>query len=69
MINIKDWSRSDVTTFACLTGIDVSFEGYGYAKTSSIKIGEVLSKGTKLVVGLEPKYKEEIKDEKKDGKS
>ena len=69
MISIKDWSRSDVTTFASLTGIDVSFEGYGYAKTSSIKIGEVLSKGTKLVVGLEPKYKEEIKDEKKDGKS
>lgn len=69
MISIKDWSRNDVSTFASLTGIDVSFEGYGYAKTSSIKIGDILTKDTKLVVGLEPKYKEETKDEKKEGKS
>ena len=65
MIDIKGWSRSDVLTYASLTGIDVSFDGYGYVKTSSIKEGTTLTNGIKLEVTLEPKFKEEVKTEEK----
>ncbi len=63
MIDIKGWSRSDVSTYANLTGLDVTFDGYGYVKTYSIKSGTELVNGSKLEVSLEPKFKEEAKKE------
>lgn len=63
MIDIKGWSRSDVSTYANLTGLDVTFDGYGYVKTYSIKSGTELVNGSKLEVALEPKFKEEVKKE------
>lgn len=63
MIDIKGWSRSDVSTYANLTGLDVTFDGYGYVKTYSIKSGTKLVNGSKLEVSLEPKFKEEVKKE------
>ena len=61
MINIKGWSRSDVSTFARMVNLDVSFDGYGYVKTYSIKEGTLLDKSSKLDVTLEPVFKEETK--------
>ena len=56
MPNIKDWSKSDVTTFAELVGINVTFEGYGFVKEFSINKNTVIDKSSTLHVVLEPKY-------------
>lgn len=61
MINIKGWSRNDVSTFARMINLDVSFDGYGYVKAYSIKKGTLLDKSSKLDVTLEPVFKEETK--------
>ena len=59
MIDIKGFSRSEVETYAKLSGIKVSFEGYGYVKSYSIKKDSVINQEDILSVTLEPKYKEE----------
>ena len=59
MLDIKGWSRSDVETYMKLLNMNVTFEGYGYVKSYSIKKDTVLNRDTILNVTLEPKYKKE----------
>ena len=56
MIDIKGYSRNEVSTYASLVGINVSYDGYGYVKSYSISKGTKLKKGDTLQVTLEPKY-------------
>ncbi len=58
MIDIKGWSRSDITTYAKFNNINVSFIGNGYAINQSIPSGTILNDGDSLEVELEEKYKE-----------
>ena len=62
MINIKGWSRNDVSTFANMVGLGVNYDGYGYVKTYSIKEGTLLDKTSKLEVTLEPNNYDKIKE-------
>ena len=70
MIDITGWSRNEVSAYAKLLGIEVSFEGYGYVKEFNIKKDTIIDKNVKLEVKLETKFNEtkdeEIKDEKKE---
>ena len=59
MLDIKGWSRSDVETYAKLLNMNVTFEGYGYVKSYSVKKDTVINRDIILNVTLEPKYKEE----------
>ena len=57
MPDIKGWSRSDVSAFANLVGIDTTFDGIGYVKSYNIKAGSVLKKEDVLEVKLEKNFK------------
>ena len=70
MVDITGWSRNEVSTYAKLLGLDVSFEGYGYVKEFNIQKDTIIDKNVKLEVKLETKFNEtkdeEINDEKKE---
>ena len=65
MPDIKNWSRSEVVTFANMIGLKVEFTGYGYVKDFSIKAGSDINLKKKLEVTLETKYKETTKEKEK----
>lgn len=73
MINIKGWSRNEVSTFASLTGLNTSYLGHGYVKEYSIEEGKEINSGDTLEITLEEKYKEEeenkTSEDKKDTKT
>ena len=52
MIDIKNWSRSDVSKYCELTGISCSFKGNGYVVNQSIEKGTIITNETKLEVEL-----------------
>ena len=56
MLDIKGWSRSEVTAYANFMGLNTSFDGYGYVKSYSIEKDTVIKKNDLLEVVLEPKY-------------
>ena len=56
MLDIKGWSRSEVTAYANFMGLDVTFDGYGYVKSYNIEKDSVVKKNDLLEVKLEPKY-------------
>ncbi len=56
MINIKNYSRSEVETFCNLINLNVVFDGYGYVTDYSIKEGDVIDANSILSVTLKPKY-------------
>ena len=68
MLDIKGWSRSEVSTYAKLVNLSVTFEGYGYVKKYSIKKDSELSSDDILSVTLEPKYQNDKTEETKDDK-
>ena len=49
MIN---WSRYDASKFCSLTGIECTFEGFGYVASQSIKEGTKIIESTKLDIKL-----------------
>ena len=54
--DMTNWSRSDVTSFANLIGLSVSFDGYGYVKNPTIEKGETINLNQTLKLTLEPLY-------------
>ena len=54
--DMTNWSRSDVTSFANLIGLSVTFDGYGYVKSTTAKTGETINLNQTLKVSLEPIY-------------
>ena len=69
MVDIKDWSRNDVLSYAKLINLNVVFNGFGYVKEYSINKNSEIDLSKTLEVTLEPKYKleEETDEDKKDG--
>ncbi len=64
MLNIKDWSRSEVNMYANFLGINVIFEGTGYVDEFSIKKDTEITEDMILTVKLKPKFvDDEIPDE------
>lgn len=63
MPNIKNWSRSDVTTFASMINLKVNFEGYGYVSDFDIKKDSIIESNSTLNVTLKSKYIEKTDDE------
>ena len=55
MIDLKGLSKSEVTMYANLVGINVEFEGNGYATSQSIKKGTKLKKNDTIKVKLKSK--------------
>ncbi|SYW07452.1 Penicillin-binding protein 2B [Oenococcus oeni] len=53
MPNMKGWSISDVSTFASLTGIKLSYSGAGKVVSQSINAKSTIKKGEKLGVKLQ----------------
>ena len=69
MLNIKGWSRSEVSTYANFLGIDVIFNGTGYVTEFSIEKDTEITEDMILNVILNPKFVDEVKlEEKKDDK-
>ena len=68
MVDITGWSRNEVSTYAKLLGLDVSFEGYGYVKEFNIQKDTIIDKNVKLEVKLETKFNETKDEAKKDEK-
>ncbi len=58
MPDITGWSRSDVSTFASLINLKVTFEGYGYVKSYSFKNNNSINIEETLTVKLESMYEE-----------
>ena len=58
MLDITNWSRGEVETYAKLLGLNVIFDGYGYVKSFNIEVDSVINKDSILEVTLESKYKE-----------
>ena len=54
-VNIENWSRIDLTQYAKILGINFTFNGYGYAKNTSLTNLQV-NKGETIEITLEPKY-------------
>ncbi len=54
--DMTNWSRSDVTSFANLIGLSVTFDGYGYVKNPTVKKGETINLNQTLKLTLEPLY-------------
>lgn len=52
MPDMTGWSRHDVTVFWQLTGIAVSFDGYGYVSSQNIPAGDPIDASTEIVVTL-----------------
>ena len=52
MLNIKNWSRSDVIKFCNITNLECTFTGNGYVTNQSIDKNTILSKDSKLEVEL-----------------
>ncbi len=65
MIDINGWSRNDVLSFTKLINLNTTFSGFGYVKEYSLKKNSEIDLTQTLEVTLEPKYKEEEKDEDK----
>lgn len=57
MPNIKGWSRNDILTFAKMIGLNVTFEGTGYAESYNIKNDTEIDLTKTLEVKLKEKYK------------
>ena len=68
MVDIKDWSRNDVLSYAKLINLNVVFNGFGYVKDYSIDKNSEIDLSKTLEVTLEPKYKleEDVGEDKKD---
>ena len=56
MVDIKGWSRSEVTALSSILKINIVFEGNGYVKSYSIKSGTKVKSGETLEVVLEEKF-------------
>ncbi len=54
-VNIENWSRIDLTQYAKILGINFTFNGYGYAKNTSLTNLQI-NKGETIEITLEPKY-------------
>ena len=52
MLNIKNWSRSDVIKFCNITNLECTFTGNGYVINQSIDKNAILNKDSKLEVEL-----------------
>ena len=52
MLNIKNWSRSDVIKFCNITNLECTFTGNGYVTNQSIDKNTILNKDSKLEVEL-----------------
>ena len=65
MLDIKGWSRSDVSTYANFLGIDVIFDGTGYVNEFSIEKDTEITKDMILSVKLSPKFQDELENDKK----
>lgn len=52
MINLTNWSISDVKTYCKLAGINLTYEGNGYVHTQSILEGETINSDSNLTVTL-----------------
>ena len=55
MLNLKGFSKSEINMYASLVGINVEFEGNGYAISQSIKEGTKLKGNETLKVKLKTK--------------
>nr|WP_257614579.1 PASTA domain-containing protein [Oenococcus oeni] len=53
MPNMNGWSISDVSTFASLTGIKLSYSGAGKVISQSISAKSTIKKGENLGVKLQ----------------
>lgn len=56
MVDIKGWSRSEVTALSSILKLNTVFEGNGYVKSYSIKSGTKVKNGETLEVVLEEKF-------------
>lgn len=56
MPDILGWSRADIETLANLSGISVTFDGYGYGTSQSIVSGTAITENMELVVTLKEKF-------------
>ena len=61
MLNLKDWSKHEVSKYCELLNIECTYSGYGYVEEQSIPIGTSLNESSKLEVKL---YNREKNDEK-----
>lgn len=52
MVDLTNWSISDVKTYSKLSNINLNYEGYGYVHTQSISTGTVLNENDLLTVSL-----------------
>lgn len=66
MPDMSGWSRNEVLAYSEFIGITPTFEGVGYVKTQSVKVGEKVNGETSLKVTLENSF---IEEEKKDTKT
>ena len=62
MLDIKGWSKIDVSKYCSLLNIECIYSGYGYVIDQNIPIGTPINSDTKLEVKLEAQ-KEENKEE------
>ena len=71
MQDITGWSRNEIDTYAKLINLNVTFNGFGYAKEYSINKNSIIDTSKILEVTLEPKYTEEKEEDqdKKDDKN
>ena len=53
--DFNGWSKKDIQTFANRAGLEVEFEGYGYAYGQNIKANTVLKEKEKLLIVLKDK--------------
>ena len=65
MPNIKDWTRSEVSTYCDFINLKVTFDGYGYVTNSSINSGTTIKEDDELEVILKNKYEEVSSSKKK----
>ena len=69
MPDMTGWTSSEVNNLCNLLELKPEINGYGEVKSQSIKPGDKILKGTKIVINLERKNivkKEEIIDESQD---
>lgn len=50
--NMNNWSRYDASKFCNLTGIECTFDGFGYVASQSIEAGTKIDENTKLDIKL-----------------
>ena len=63
MVNLKGWSKIDVSKYCSLLNIECAYSGYGYVIDQNIAIGTPINNETKLEVKLEAQQEENKEEE------